>query len=123
MQIGIEVAGDVLMLRLSGRFTAGAEAEYQRAKVEIQKAGSCKVLLDFAEVPYIDSTGLAFLVGLYHTVRNLHGRMVLSQVCPRVRDVLELTRLNRVFPTFENSEEALTALSQWERMRVAAMAY
>jgi anti-sigma B factor antagonist len=122
MQISSETRGDVLILRLSGRFTAGSEAEYQGAKQQIQSVMRRKVLLDFREVPYIDSTGLAYLVGMYHAVRGLRGRMVLSQGIPRVREILELTRLNRVFPMFATEEEGLAALAEWERMKETAMA-
>ncbi len=122
MQIAFETRGDVLILRICGRFTAGSDAEYQRAKDEIQNAGRRKVLLDLGEVPNVDSTGLAYLVGLYQAVRACGGRMVLSQVAPRLSEVLQLTRLNRVFPMFPTEDEGLAALSEWERIKEAAMA-
>jgi len=100
MHIEFEYKGDVCILRTQGRFATGLDAEYLRTKTdEIKKSGRRKVLADFHNVPYIDSTGIGFLVGVYTSVTNtLGGRFVVAGPNQRVREVLELMRLSTVIP-------------------------
>src|SRR5579863_9911717 len=69
MVIELELKDDVCILRNKGRFATGTDAAYLRAKTdEIKKSGRRKVLADFHEVPYIDSTGIGFVVAVYTSV-------------------------------------------------------
>ncbi|HZT32717.1 MAG TPA: STAS domain-containing protein [Bryobacteraceae bacterium] len=116
MTIQDEVRGDVLVLRLAGRFAAGVDEEYQRAKNEIQRSGCRKVLLDCSQIPCAGSSGLSFFVGLYHTVRRARGFLVLAGANKRIREVLRLTMLDRVFWLFPHEAAALAAFAEWEAM-------
>jgi len=58
MHIDFDYQDDVCILRTKGRFATGLDADYLRSKTdEIKKSGRRKVLADFSDVPYIDSTG------------------------------------------------------------------
>ena len=112
MLIELELKDDICILRPKGRFATGADADYLRAKVdEIKKSGRVKILADFRDVPYIDSTGIGFLVAIYTSVTNsLGGRFVLVGPNPRVREVLELMRLSTVFSTTPDEASGLALL-------------
>ena len=88
-----------------------------RAKTEeIKTAGYKKVLADFSQVSYIDSTGIGFLIGIYTSIlKNSTGRFVLANLNRRVRDVLELTRLANVIPIYPTEDAALGALEAGEK--------
>jgi anti-anti-sigma factor len=98
MLIEFEYRDDVCILRPKGRFVTGLDAAYLRSKTEeVRSCGCRKVLADFRDVPYIDSTGIGFMVGVYTTVTNtLGGRFVIVGPHARVREVLDLTRLSSV---------------------------
>jgi len=100
MLIEFDYRDDVCILRPKGRFVTGLDAAYLRSKTEeVRNSGCRKVLADFRDVPYIDSTGIGFMVGVYTTVTNtLGGRFVIVGPHPRVREVLDLTRLSSVMP-------------------------
>lgn len=111
MLVEFENKDEVCILRLKGRFVTGADMTYLRAKAdELKNSGSRKVLADFSDVPYIDSTGIAFVVGLYTSLTNAGGRFVLAAPSPRVREVLELTRLTTVIPVVRDEAAGLAAL-------------
>lgn len=112
MLIELEFKDDICILRPKGRFATGADADYLRAKVdEIKKSGRVKILADFRDVPYIDSTGIGFLVAIYTSVTNsLGGRFVLVGPNPRVREVLELMRLSTVFSTTADEASGMALL-------------
>jgi anti-anti-sigma factor len=112
MLIALEYKDDVCILRNSGRFATGTDAAYLRAKTdEIKKSGRRKVLADFHEVPYIDSTGIGFIVGVYTSVTNMPGgRFVLVGPNHRVREVLDLMRLSTVIPIAADETAGLAFL-------------
>jgi len=99
MLIDFEYRGDVCILRPKGRFVTGLDAAYLHSKTEeVRNSGRRKVMADFRDVPYVDSTGIGFLVGVYTTVTNAGGRFVIVGPRERVREVLDLTRLSSVMP-------------------------
>jgi len=113
MLVELEYRGDVCVVGLHGRFVTGRDTTYLRTKTEeIKNSGYTKVLADFTQVDYIDSTGIGFLIGIYTSIlKNPAGKFVLANLNRRVRDVLELTRLANVmpiYPTLESGFEALT---------------
>src|SRR5258707_14747018 len=114
MLVEFEHRGDVCVLRLHGRFATGQDSAYLRARTdEIKCSGFSKVLADFTEVSYIDSTGIGFLIGIYTSVlKNANGRFVLANLNRRVRDVLELTRLANVIPLYPDFESPFDALHE-----------
>lgn len=122
MLVEFEQIGDVCILRLHGRFATGQDSAYLRTRTEeIKTAGHSKVLADFSQVSYIDSTGIGFLIGIYTSVlKNTSGRFVLANLNRRVRDVLELTRLANVIPIYPSEGAALEALGAGEKSSAGA---
>jgi len=112
---------DVAILSLSGKFLAGSDGPYLRQKVkDLVDAGTRKLMIDFAEVPYIDSTGLGFLAGARVTVQNAGARMVLASVNTHVRKILDDVKLTQFFVIAESEAAAMTLLSQSDAATEAA---
>ncbi len=114
MLVELEKRGEICVLRLHGRFATGKDSSYLRSKTEeIKSSGCSKILADFNQVEYLDSTGIGFLIGIYTSVlRSAAGRFVLTNLNRRVREVLELTRLANVMPIYPTEEAAFEALRQ-----------
>ena len=112
MVIELNQIDDVCVLRFAGRFNTGFDPEYLRAKGdELKQLGCDKVLADFREVPAVGSTGIGFLVAIYSSVtKNPDGRFVLVGVQPRVREVLDLTRLSSILPMAGDMASGMAAL-------------
>jgi anti-anti-sigma factor len=113
MLVGFENHGDVCVLRLEGRFATGQDSLYLHTKAEeLKNSGMTKVLVDFAGVDYVDSTGIGFLIGIYTSVtKSPQGQFGLVNANRRVRDVLELTRLAQIIQTYPNEAAALGSMS------------
>jgi anti-sigma B factor antagonist len=89
---------DIAIVSLSGRFLAGSDGPYLRQKVkDFIDAGASKLIIDFADVPYIDSTGLGFLAGARVTAQNAGARMVLANLNTHVRKILDEVKLSQFF--------------------------
>lgn len=112
MLVELEKRGDVCVLRLHGRFATGKDSGYLRSKTEeVKNCGCTRVLADFTQVEYLDSTGIGFLIGIYTSVvGGATGQFVLANLNRRVREVLELTRLANVMPIYPSEEAAFEAL-------------
>lgn len=64
------------------------------------------LILDFSNVPYVDSAGIGALVGAYVTRQNSKRRLGLVGVSQRVRDALKVTRVEQFFQFFDSAEVA-----------------
>ena len=70
-----------------------------------------KLLLDFAGVNYIDSSGLATLIEYFQSVQSYGGKMALASLSPRVKNVFEIVRLEQIFSLHPDVPSALTAFN------------
>ena len=68
------------------------------------------LILDFSDVPYIDSAGLGWLVSAYVSRQKAGRRTVLSGINGRVQKLFEITRVSDLFLIFSSPEEAVAAL-------------
>ncbi|MFZ0962188.1 MAG: STAS domain-containing protein [Terriglobia bacterium] len=104
---------DVAILSLSGKFLAGSDGPYMRQKVkDLIDAGTRKLIVEFSDVPYIDSTGLGFLAGARVTVQNAGARLVLANLSPHVRKILDDVNLAQFFVIAGSEAAAMALLSQ-----------
>jgi len=104
---------DVAILGLSGRFLAGSDGPYLRQKVkDLMDAGTRKLIIDFSDVPYIDSTGLGFLAGARVTSQNAGAALVVAGLNRHVRKILDDVNLTQIFVTADSEAAAIELLSQ-----------
>jgi len=106
--IEIEVLGDVCLLHFKGRLHAGAQSDYLNSRMaEVKRLACAKLLANFENVTSLDCSGLSFIIGLYWT---FGGRLVLVKAQPRVREVLDITRISTVIPIVADMKSGLAAL-------------
>jgi anti-sigma B factor antagonist len=102
-----DVAGQSLLC-LKGPLTAENLPSFQHA---IRREDSATVVMDFSDVPYIDSAGLGSLVSAYITRHKSGRRMALSGVNERILKLLEITNTEQLFLIFPTADSALEALT------------
>ena len=112
MQIDERTLGDVLVLDVNGRITLGEGDEILKDKVNsLLNQGKKKIVLNLAEVPYVDSAGLGAIVRTYTTVSRQGGNLKLLNLTKRITDLLAITKLLTVFETFESESDAVQSFS------------
>ena len=115
MRITARFADDIAIVSLSGKFLAGSDGPYLRQKVkDFIDAGTKKLIIDFGDVPYIDSTGLGFLAGTRVTAQNASVRMVLSNINVHVRRILDDVKLSQFFVIAPNEAAAVAKVNEVE---------
>ena len=108
MQIQERAVGDVMVLDLKGKITLGEGDELLKDKVNsLVNQGHKKIVLNLADVPYIDSAGLGEIVRTYTTVSRQGGSLKLLNLTKRISDLLSITKLLTVFETFDAESEAI----------------
>ena len=96
------------MVDFSGKITLGEGSAILRTTVrELIERGHRKILLNLADVDYIDSSGIGELVSAYTAVRSASGEMKLLQLTRRVHDILQITRLVTVFDVQADEDVAV----------------
>ena len=99
---------DVTVLDLKGKMTLGEGDELLKDCIARHLAsGRRKILLNLADVPYIDSAGKGEIVRTYTTVSRSGGKLKLLNLTKRITDLLTVTKLLTVFETFDDEREAL----------------
>src|SRR3954462_5111160 len=112
MQIEERTVGDVTLLDVKGRITLGDGDELLKDKVNsIVNQGHKKLVLNLADVPYIDSAGLGEIVRTYTTVSRQGGSLKLLNLTKRITDLLSITKLLTVFETFDSENDAIRSFT------------
>lgn len=98
LSIGTREVSHVTILDLQGRIVLGDEIDELRSAIRnLIDEGKKKIILNLAEVDYIDSSGVGALVGGFTAVRNAGGELKLLNLSQKVHDVLHVTKLYTVF--------------------------
>jgi anti-sigma B factor antagonist len=102
----------VTVVALSGRVTLGDESNKLRTKLkELLGAGKTRLVLDLAEVKYIDSAGLGTLVAGFTTARNQGANLKLANLTKKFDEQLHITKLVTVFDVYNSVEEAVKSFA------------
>ncbi|MEM6822764.1 MAG: STAS domain-containing protein [Verrucomicrobiota bacterium] len=111
MELSEKQEGSITVLNITGDIDLHHSPQlrtYLQSKIQ-EKCSA--LLVDFSQVNYIDSSGLATFVEYYQGCRAYSGSIALAAMNQRVRSVFELVRLGEVFPITETIEEAASSLN------------
>jgi anti-sigma B factor antagonist len=110
MNIENRVVGEIQILDCSGKITLGEGTMAIRNTVrELLKNGNKKIILNLADVNYIDSSGIGELVSSYTTVTNQGGQLKLLHLTKKIHELLAITKLLTVFPVFDDEQAAVAS--------------
>ena len=107
------VVEGVTVIDISGRIVFGEDTDQLRKVVrEFLITASPKVVLNLADVTYVDSGGIGCLVGLFTTAKAAGGDLKVACANDRVRHVLQITRLMPILGVYDNEAEAVSVFQQ-----------
>src|SRR4029077_7929183 len=103
----------VTVLEIEGRIVLGEESNSFREKVKgLLAAGKKKIILNLAQVGYIDSAGLGTLVATFHSARSQGSTSKLVTLGSKFKEVLQVTKLMTVFDTYDNEALAVASFAK-----------
>ena len=116
MKIVVREVRDLTVVDLNGKILIGEGDDLLRDTMLrlVEEEGKRRILLNMAEVPYVDAAGLCEMVRSYTTVSKKGGRLGFVSVTKKISDLLAITKLLTVFPVFATEEEALAKFREGE---------
>jgi len=112
LKIDIRETPDAVILDVHGPHSMDNFLAGLRDTIREVLAGNQKnILLNLADVPYIDAAGAGELIGSYTTVVNAGGRIKLLNLQKRVQELLQMTKLLTIFETFTSETDALRSFA------------
>jgi len=122
LKLSARTVDGVKIFDCSGRIVFGDEASQLRETIKKELAENNRLVLNLANVSYIDSGGIGTLVSLFTTARNAGGDIKLLNLTKRVGDLLQITKLITVFETYDDEKKAVNAFGTSSRGTVSTMA-
>ncbi len=111
MELVEKTNGDVIVLELNGRLDSNTSKVLEDKVMEVLGQGHKKLLMDFGDVDYINSTGLRVLLLALQQLKKSQGRLVLCAIKDYMKEVFEISGYTEIFPIFTNQGEAITDFS------------
>ena len=113
MQITARSISNCTVLELSGRLVLGIDlAELRNAVHDAVGKHTKKVILNMANITYVDSCGIGELINTFKHVKNQGGHLVLTNLPRRVKVLLDTAQLMRVFEVSDSEQAAITGPRQ-----------
>ncbi len=110
MEIEVRSEGPIKVVKLRGKLTLGEPVDKLRETLDnLQDHGDVQFVIDLAEVPMIDSSGIGFLVRSLTSVKQRGGSLKLLNPSKMTRQTLKMIGLISLFDIFEDQEQALAS--------------
>jgi anti-sigma B factor antagonist len=106
LHISSRTFGQAVILDCEGEIVAGEETALLHRQVKDLLGHAKYLVLNLAQVSYIDSSGVAELLGVFGSARRAGAKIVLAALTGRVKEVLQITNLATILETYGNAEEA-----------------
>src|SRR5919112_6542452 len=100
--------GDAVVVAVRGEIDLQNSPELRTELLDLlTKHSPQRLVLNLAQVPYMDSSAIAVLVELLQKVRKTGGKVYLTSLQPRVKGLVEIARLGSIFSIVSDEAEAL----------------
>ena len=104
--------GNVVILDMHGAISLGESREkFARVMEDLFQEKDRNVLVNFAGINYVDSTGIGELVGYLNKFIENNRQLKLLHPHDRIRKLLEITKLDTMFQIYNDEEEALKSFT------------
>lgn len=115
LKLSARMVNSVKIIDCNGRIVFGEEASQLRDTIKKDLSENNRIVLNLANVNYIDSGGIGTMVSLFTSARNAGGDIKLLHLTKRVGDLLQITKLITVFESYDDEQKAVNAFSSTVR--------
>lgn len=105
--------GDVTILTLSGKIVGGPESlKFNQTLSNLIDEGNVNVILDLSEIELMNSSGLGIIIHSVNQLKQNNGSLKLAKVSDKIRQIMEITKLNSIFESYDTIEEAVESFKK-----------
>ncbi len=115
LTISVRNKQGICIIDLTGRVTFGEPAIQLRETVRREVDNNPKLILNMAQVSYVDSAGLGELVGCYTATLNRRGSIKLAALQSRITELMRMTRLRDLFEIYDTEDAAVRSFGSAAR--------
>ncbi len=112
MKIKVIERYEAVILELKGNVMGGPEAqEFSDSLKKLIQEGKTNIVVDLADVKFMNSSGLGMLISGLTTVKNGNGHLKLANVTEKIHSLLMITKLITIFETFDSLDDAVKSFT------------
>ncbi len=111
MKLKFENRGDVSVCYIEGEVDINTAPSIKKTFDKITREKSSKVAINFKDVSYVDSSGLATLVEILKNMRTYGGKLKLTNLSPKIKSLFEITKLDKLFDIVSQEEDAISSFA------------
>lgn len=109
LEVRTESFDDFSVVEIEGEVDLYSSPELRKVLLDLTKKKTAGILVDLGKVRYMDSSGVATLVEALQQAKKYDGKLKLVNLRDAVKDVFELSRLDKVFDIYPGIKEAREA--------------
>ncbi|HEX9653584.1 MAG TPA: STAS domain-containing protein [bacterium] len=109
MEVRVDDRDSVKIVEVEGEVDLYSSPQLRKILLDLTKKEQKAILVELSKVKYMDSSGIATLVEALQQTSKYSGKLKLANLRDAVRDVFELSRLDKVFDIYPTTEDALKA--------------
>ncbi len=111
MKLSSREQDGVVILEPKGKIMGGPDATALKESIrDYVNEDKKRVVIDLAEVDWMNSTGLGIMISCLKTVKESGGELKLSNVTEKIKSLLTITKLVTVFDAYDSTDEAIAAV-------------
>ncbi len=110
METVVEEKGDVVIIRVQGRLDAASSPQLEKKINSIIDSGFFKLVLNFAGVDYLSSSGMRLMLSVSKKLKHLEGKVVACCLNDEVMDVIKMAGFHQVLEFYPSEEESFNHL-------------
>lgn len=112
MKLGVREENGILVLEPHGKIMGGPDATALQDKLyEAIEQNKKRIVIDLAQVDWMNSTGLGILISGFTTLRNNGGILKLANVTDKIQSLLTITKLVTVFEAHDSVDAAIRSFA------------
>ncbi|MDD5136258.1 MAG: STAS domain-containing protein [Candidatus Omnitrophica bacterium] len=108
MAVKTESKDGLMICRMEGEIDISSSPDIKKVFDKLIAQKTPKIIVDLVSVSYVDSSGLATLVGILKNMRSYGGKMKLVGMSSKIKSLFEITKLDKLFDIAASEEEAIT---------------
>ena len=110
MAVKTESKNGLMICRVEGDIDINCSPDLKKVFDKLVSQKTPKIVIEMTKVVYVDSSGLATLVGILKNMRSYGGKMRLAGMSPKVKSLFEITKLDKLFEIMASEDEAIAGL-------------
>lgn len=111
LRLRVRAQNDIITLEVSGEIDLHSAPQLRAELVNVTEGSVPRIVVDLAEVTFIDSTGIGAIVGGLKRAREKGGTLVFANAQQRVHRVFEITGLLQALPLYQSRDAAIAAVA------------